>query len=264
MSGVAAGGISSTILYKFRSSTNYESLPMPGSLARLFDVKRAIVKAKKLDKAAGGGLEFDLRITNASTDEVYLDDNILLPRGTRVIVQRLPAARGFGLLAKIAREEAGVQSRTPHIIGSVESNASYTISSVENEEDGFVRHDANKVANLAQTSDHAHKDEDEEDELKALKAVTDPSQATSKTGTILGYNNRFGVANSVSVPNTLGQHSNNWAKSTSQIHSVRQSARGTATELDSDPKQTTKKVRVRLFWQNFDAYVIPTFYGSRY
>jgi hypothetical protein len=188
----------------------------------------------------------------------------LLPRGTRVIVQRLPAARGFGLLAKIAREEAGVQSRTPHIIGSVESNASYTISSVENEEDGFVRHDANKVANLAQTSDHAHKDEDEEDELKALKAVTDPSQATSKTGTILGYNNRFGVANSVSVPNTLGQHSNNWAKSTSQIHSVRQSARGTATELDSDPKQTTKKVRVRLFWQNFDAYVIPTFYGSRY
>lgn len=239
MSGVASGGISSTILYKFRSSTNYESLPMPGSMARLFDVKRAIVKAKKLDKAAGGGLEFDLCITNAATDEVYSDDNILLPRGTRVIVQRLPAARGLGLLAKIAREEAGLQTRPPHSFpGAVESNASYTISSKENEDDDFIRH---TTPTLPQNADNDDKNDEEEDELKALKAVTEPSQGTSKTGAILGYNSRFGAATAGATPSTLGQHPTNWVKSSSQIHNFRQNARGPA-ESDSEQKQIAKKV----------------------
>ena len=99
-----------SILYKFRSATNFETLPLPGTQARLFDVKRAIVRAKKLDRtsAQGPGLEFDLSIRNANTNEEYTDESILLPRGTRVVVQRMPAARGHGLLARIARADAGV------------------------------------------------------------------------------------------------------------------------------------------------------------
>ena len=83
--------MASTILYKFRSGTTFEPLPLPGTSARLFDVKRAIVRAKKLDSSTGGGssLEFDLAIQNANTDEVYDDESMILPRGTRIVVRRV-------------------------------------------------------------------------------------------------------------------------------------------------------------------------------
>ena len=42
------------------------------------------------------------------TKEDYNDDTMLLPRGTRLIVQRLPAARGQGLVARFARADAGL------------------------------------------------------------------------------------------------------------------------------------------------------------
>ena len=40
--------MSSTILYKFRAGTTFEALPLPGSAARLFDVKKGICAAKKV------------------------------------------------------------------------------------------------------------------------------------------------------------------------------------------------------------------------
>ena len=40
--------MSSTILYKFRAGTTFEALPLPGSAARLFDVKKGICVAKKV------------------------------------------------------------------------------------------------------------------------------------------------------------------------------------------------------------------------
>merc|ERR1711862_948661 len=62
----------------------------------------------------GGGnnaLEFDLSIRNANnTSEEYNDDSMLLPRGSRVIVQRLPASKGMGLLDRIAKCELGMSS----------------------------------------------------------------------------------------------------------------------------------------------------------
>ena len=82
--------MSSVILYKFRSGTTFEALPLPGSAARLFDVKKAIVVAKKLDQ---GSMEFDLSVRDATTNVEYTDDAMLLPRGARLVVQRLPVAR---------------------------------------------------------------------------------------------------------------------------------------------------------------------------
>ena len=230
-SGIS-GGISSTILFKFRSSTNYESLPMPGSMARLFDIKRAIVKAKRLDKAgASGGLEFDLKITNAATDETYTDDNALLPRGTRVIVQRLPAARGAGLLARIAREEAGISSVPGPRAGGVAVSANrdkfYTITSTDNEEDEFVRVNA------------AHQIDEEEDELKALRAVTEPTQGgtISKTGATLVYNRTGGAA-----AGGLGGAQASWMKNAAQAH--RQARGQPDPEIrEQEQKQMLKKVR---------------------
>ena len=66
------------------------------------------MRAKHLDRANAMQLEFDLSVKNAMTGEEYEEEGMLLPRGTRVIVQRLPAAKGHGLLSRIARADAGM------------------------------------------------------------------------------------------------------------------------------------------------------------
>mmetsp|Transcript_18113 Transcript_18113/g.44756 ORF Transcript_18113/g.44756 Transcript_18113/m.44756 type:complete len:617 (+) Transcript_18113:4234-6084(+) len=143
--------MASTILYKFRSGTTFEALPLPGSAARLFDVKKAIVKAKKLDS---GSMEFDLGVRNADTNEEYSNESMLLPRGTRLIVQRLPAQRGHGFLARMARNEQAGTGMAPQ--GSSAPNSFYTIESRAGDDDEFVQA---PVAN-------------EEKELAALQAAT--------------------------------------------------------------------------------------------
>ena len=156
-----------SILYKFRSATNFETLPLPGTQARLFDVKRAIVRAKKLDRtsAQGPGLEFDLSIRNANTNEEYTDESILLPRGTRVVVQRMPAARGHGLLARIARADAG-GGTAPLGAGGYQAKAGfYEIAAGGRDDDEFVSSSAPPPPAPGPVN--------EESELAALRAVTD-------------------------------------------------------------------------------------------
>mmetsp|Transcript_24415 Transcript_24415/g.51577 ORF Transcript_24415/g.51577 Transcript_24415/m.51577 type:complete len:755 (+) Transcript_24415:778-3042(+) len=150
--------MSSTILYKFRASSTFEALPLPGSAARLFDVKKAIVKANKLDT---GSMEFDLAVRNADTNEEYADESMLLPRGTRIIVQRLPAARGQGFLARMARNEHGGGMGNSYQQQQLHPPGFYTIDNRnrENEEEEFV-----------ETSNSAENNDDKE--LAALQAVT--------------------------------------------------------------------------------------------
>jgi hypothetical protein len=164
--------MSSTILYKFRSGTTFEALPLPGSAARLFDVKKAIVTAKKLDT---GSMEFDLSVRNATTDEEYADESMLLPRGTRLIVQRLPAAKGHGFLARMARHQYGIQpgAGANSAVGGAQAQGAaggapsgfYTIDSRARDED-----DDEFVSNTA---------DDEDKELAALKAVTETATAVT-------------------------------------------------------------------------------------
>lgn len=160
--------MSSTILYKFRAQTNFEQISLPGSSARLFDIKRAIVAAKRLDKTGGMQIEFDLSVRNAMTEEEYTDENMLLPRGTRVIVQRLPAAKGQGILARIARADAGMSSTVTTRYGNQDAadGGFYTIQS-HKDDDEFVR-----GTNLPSQSP-AEEENSEEKELAALKAVTE-------------------------------------------------------------------------------------------
>lgn len=163
--------MSSTILYKFRAQTNFEQISLPGSSARLFDIKRAIVAAKRLDKTGGMQIEFDLSVRNAMTEEEYTDENMLLPRGTRVIVQRLPAAKGQGILARIARADAGMSTAVTARYGNQEAanGGFYTIES-HKDDDEFV-----SSTNISSQSP-VEEENSEEKELAALKA------ATEKTG----------------------------------------------------------------------------------
>lgn len=152
--------MSSTILYKFRASSTFEALPLPGSAARLFDVKKAIVKANKLD---AGSMEFDLAVRNADSNEEYADESMLLPRGTRIIVQRLPAARGQGFLARIARNEhGGAMGNSYQHHQQQHPSGYYTIDSRmrDVEEEEFV------------DSSTAPPENNDDKELAALQAVT--------------------------------------------------------------------------------------------
>lgn len=174
--------MASTILYKFQSGTTFEALPLPGSAARLFDVKKAIVRAKKLDNS--GSMEFDLAVRNADTNEEYVNESMLLPRGTRLIVQRLPAPRGHGFLARMARNEhAGVIAgppggahHQPVVPGSAPSGF-YTIDSRTRDDEEFVSSGAPAAAGGGG---------DDERELAALKAATSV-QSTGPTMTGGGY-----------------------------------------------------------------------------
>ena len=112
--------MASTILYKFRSGTSFEPLPLPGTSARLFDIKKAIVNAKKLNSSSSSSntsLKFDLSIQNATTNEVYDDESMILPRGTRIVVRRVAAERGRGILSRMAMGGLGA-----HVGGASTNN----------------------------------------------------------------------------------------------------------------------------------------------
>ncbi|KAI9313480.1 DWNN domain-containing protein [Dichotomocladium elegans] len=81
----------SVIYYKFKAAkdSDYDKYIFDGPGAYVFDVKREIIRAKKLGK----GTDFDLAVYNAQTDEEYKDDNFTIPRNTSIIVRRLPASR---------------------------------------------------------------------------------------------------------------------------------------------------------------------------
>jgi len=177
--------MSSAIMYKFRAGTKFEALSMPGASARLFDVKRAIVKAKKLDKSSGGHqLEFDLSVKNAMTHEEYDDESMLVPRGSRLIVQRLPAARGHGLLAKIERVDAGITSGITHVSYGNTAAADrgfYTIESNNGDEDEFV--DVQAPENKQSEVKVLEEGDNTEKELAALMAVTDQAGSIYRPNT---------------------------------------------------------------------------------
>ena len=176
--------MSSAILYRFRSGTSFEALPLPGSAARLFDVKKAIVLAKKLDQA--GALDFDLSVTDAASNETYTDENMIMARGTRLVIQRLPAARGHGFLTRMQRQPYGGGPAAPAPVAP--SSNFYTIDSrAMGDDDEFVSTSVPPPPPPPQ----------EDQELAALRAATDAaSQATRGTGMIRpsGQNFRSNVA----------------------------------------------------------------------
>eukprot|EP00005_Dracoamoeba_jomungandri_P011171 CAMPEP_0174266698 /NCGR_PEP_ID=MMETSP0439-20130205/31134_1 /TAXON_ID=0 /ORGANISM="Stereomyxa ramosa, Strain Chinc5" /LENGTH=1025 /DNA_ID=CAMNT_0015353817 /DNA_START=70 /DNA_END=3147 /DNA_ORIENTATION=- len=76
-----------SVYYKFKSMHDFSSVAFEGSFITLGELKRAIVSQKKLDK----GTDFDLKITNAQTQEDYKEDSFLVPKNTSVIVCRVPS-----------------------------------------------------------------------------------------------------------------------------------------------------------------------------
>ena len=105
--------MSSQIQFRFQSSKTFDAITFSGLMIKLLELKRAIVEKRDL---ARGHLDFDLRVANAQTSEVYGDDNMMVPKNTSVVVSRVPASGQTGLLARLESGKGKLTGRTARAI----------------------------------------------------------------------------------------------------------------------------------------------------
>ncbi|KAA8522209.1 hypothetical protein F0562_012882 [Nyssa sinensis] len=74
------------VYYKFKSAKDYDSIPIDGHFITVSNLKEKIFETKHL----GRGTDFDLVVTNAQTNEEYLDEAMLIPKNTSVLIRRVP------------------------------------------------------------------------------------------------------------------------------------------------------------------------------
>ncbi|CAN1333667.1 E3 ubiquitin ligase PQT3-like [Linum perenne] len=74
------------VYYKFKSARDYDSMSLDGPFISVGTLKEKVIETKHL----GRGKDYDLVVTNAQTNEEYLDEASLIPKNTAVLLQRVP------------------------------------------------------------------------------------------------------------------------------------------------------------------------------
>ncbi|KAM0069782.1 putative transcription factor interactor and regulator CCHC(Zn) family [Helianthus debilis subsp. tardiflorus] len=74
------------VYYKFKSAKDYDSISIDGHFITVASLKEKIYESKQL----GRGTDYDLVVTNAQTNEEYLDEDMLIPKNTSVLIRRIP------------------------------------------------------------------------------------------------------------------------------------------------------------------------------
>ncbi|XP_065624559.1 E3 ubiquitin ligase PQT3-like isoform X2 [Quercus suber] len=92
------------VYYKFKSAKDYDSIPMDGPFLSVGTLKEKIFESKHL----GRGTDFDLVVTNAQTNEEYLDEAMLIPKNTSVLIRRVP---GRPRMTIVTEQEPKVESK---------------------------------------------------------------------------------------------------------------------------------------------------------
>ncbi|XP_050311422.1 E3 ubiquitin-protein ligase RBBP6-like isoform X2 [Anthonomus grandis grandis] len=75
-----------SVHYRFKSTLEYDTITFDGLHISVKDLKNAIIQQKRIGKST----DFDLRITNAQTQEVYEDENALIAKNTSLLIARIP------------------------------------------------------------------------------------------------------------------------------------------------------------------------------
>ncbi|KAM9346018.1 uncharacterized protein ABDE67_012625 [Symphorus nematophorus] len=152
--------------YKFSSKLSHDTVVFDGPHITLRDLKRQIMAREKL--RAG---DCDLQITDAQTKEEYTDNEGLIPKGSSVIVRRIP----------IIGVKSSSNSKTRHVERS-DVQLHHTFGAVKAMDDHSSSGTLplfSKMANLADA------DVSEEDKIKVL---INQSQYDS-----MNYNKKFGA-----------------------------------------------------------------------
>ncbi|XP_040574515.2 LOW QUALITY PROTEIN: uncharacterized protein [Lepeophtheirus salmonis] len=109
-----------SVRYKFKNDLEFNAVPCDGFHISVIDLKRTIIRAKRLGRVT----DFDLQITNQQTGEVYSTEDGLIPKNSTLIIVRVPLSAGQ---KKIWEAEKLPQSNpSSHITSS--SDKSFTSS----------------------------------------------------------------------------------------------------------------------------------------
>ncbi|XP_038687657.1 E3 ubiquitin ligase PARAQUAT TOLERANCE 3 isoform X2 [Tripterygium wilfordii] len=92
------------VYYKFKSAKDYDSVTMDGPFISVGTLKEKIFESKHL----GRGTDFDLVVTNAQTNEEYLDEAMLIPKNTSVLIRRVP---GRPRMPIVTQQEPKVETK---------------------------------------------------------------------------------------------------------------------------------------------------------
>ncbi|KAI5409766.1 E3 ubiquitin ligase PQT3-like isoform X2 [Lathyrus oleraceus] len=88
------------VYYKFKSAKDYDSIPMDGPFISVGTLKQNVFVSKHL----GRGTDFDLLVTNAQTNEEYLDEEMLIPKNTSVLIRRVPGQARLPIVTEPQQE----------------------------------------------------------------------------------------------------------------------------------------------------------------
>ncbi|KAK2356256.1 RING-type E3 ubiquitin transferase [Trifolium repens] len=88
------------VYYKFKSARDYDSIPMDGPFISVGTLKEKIFESKHL----GRGTDFDLVVTNAQTNEEYLDEEMLIPKNTSVLIRRVPGRPRLPIVTELEQQ----------------------------------------------------------------------------------------------------------------------------------------------------------------
>ncbi|XP_070779201.1 E3 ubiquitin-protein ligase RBBP6-like [Enoplosus armatus] len=156
--------------YKFSSKLSYDTVVFDGPHITLRDLKRQIMGREKL--RAG---DCDLQITNAQTKEEYTDDEGLIPKGSSVIVRRIPII-GVKSSSSKTRNIERSDVHLHHALGAVKA--------MDDQSSSRALPFFSKMANLADA------DVSEEDKIKVMinQSTYDSMNYNKKFGTVLPAN----------------------------------------------------------------------------
>ncbi|XP_059657589.1 E3 ubiquitin ligase PARAQUAT TOLERANCE 3-like isoform X2 [Cornus florida] len=90
-----------SVYYKFKSAKDYDFIPIDGHFISVANLKEKIFESKHL----GRGTDFDLVVTNAQTNEEYLDDAMLIPKNTSVLIRRVPGRPRMNIVTEPVAEQ---------------------------------------------------------------------------------------------------------------------------------------------------------------
>ncbi|XP_042457870.1 E3 ubiquitin ligase PQT3-like isoform X3 [Zingiber officinale] len=74
------------VYYKFKSAKAFDSIPIEGQFISVANLKERIFETKLYGK----GNDFDLMISNAQSNEEYIDEGAMIPKNTSVLIRRVP------------------------------------------------------------------------------------------------------------------------------------------------------------------------------
>ncbi|XP_057415422.1 E3 ubiquitin ligase PQT3-like isoform X2 [Lotus japonicus] len=182
------------VYYKFKSARDYDSIPMDGPFISVGTLKEKIFESKHL----GRGTDFDLVVTNAQTNEEYLDEEMLIPKNTSVLIRRVP---GRPRLPIVTEQEPKVENMVVETEPENSSLPAYNPTGMNYPEDSEWDEFGNdlytipdqlpvQTSNLTPEAPPPTNQADEESKIKAL--IDTPALDWQRQGSDFGSGRGFG------------------------------------------------------------------------